>query len=472
MLSGDPMNADGPMPVRITGIDALRGFAQFLRDPIAAMRAAHATHGPFVIVAAPLRIGPLRRLVALTAGARFNREVLSDAATWRPVHIMAVSHKDSAERRVGLGLFSMGGARHAHYRRLLTPPLRRSNVDAAGADIARLAEEFVDRWPVGQRFDLWGYARGLIRNLSIGLLFGDDRKHGYPIADLVDERVLFKWSLSALSCPFNLPITPYGRMVRQSEAIERRIVAWAGCKRGNLDGSDLLSIIVNNPDENGDPPSDATFVGHVPSLFVAGYDTCRTALIWTLVLLAQHPRVARKLADELEGTPPSLDRVRDLPLLDAVVKESMRLLPPVPMQIRIAQHATALGDYPVPMHTRAVLSAFVTNRLPDLYPDPDRFQPERWATINPSGFEYAIFSGGPRICPGQWFGLSVLKIALAAILTRYRVALEPNVRIDYEIQPTLAPRSAVPALLKSKRDAFASAPLRGGLSRLVQFPAA
>jgi cytochrome P450 len=467
------MNADGGMPVRIAGLDALKGFAQFLRDPIAAMRAAHAAHGPFVIVASPLRIGTLRRLIALTAGAAFNREVLGDAATWRPTHIMAVGRSDTAERRVGLGLFSMSGPRHAHYRRLLAPPLRRSNVDAGGDDMARLAETFVDRWPVGRPFDLWRHARDLIRNMSIGLLFGDDREHGYPIADLVDERVVFKWSVGALACPFNLPITPYGRMVRQSEAIERRILAWAGRKRGRPDNSDLLSIIVNNPDVNGDPPSDATIVGHVPSLFVAGYDTCQTALIWTLVLLAQHPRVARELADELEGlggAPPTLDRVRDLPLLDAVVKESMRVLPPVPMQIRIAQHATALGNYPVPMYTRAVLSAFVTNRMPDVYSEPDRFKPERWATINPSGFEYAVFSGGPRICPGQWFGLSALKVVLAAILTRYRVALQPNVRIDYEIQPTLSPRSAVPAVLQSKQGTFTSAPIGGGLSRLIQFP--
>jgi cytochrome P450 len=402
-----------------------------------------------------------------------HREVLSDAAMWRPVHIMSVGRKDSADRRVGLGLFSMGGPRHAHYRRLLTPPLRRSNVEAIGDEMVRLAEEFVDRWPVGRAFDLWRHARDLIRNLSIGLLFGDDREHGYPIADLVDERVLFKWSFGALACPFNLPITPYGRMVRQSEAIEHHTVAWASCKRGRLDNRDLLSIIVNNPDENGDPPSEATIVGHVPSLFVAGYDTCQTALIWTLVLLAQHPRVARQLADELEGlggSSPRLDRVWDLPLLDAVVKESMRILPPVPMQIRVAQHSTALAEYPVPMHTRAVLSAFVTNRLPDLYPEPDRFKPERWATINPSGFEYAIFSGGSRICPGQWFGLSVLKVALVTMLTRYRVALMPKARIDYEIKPTLSPRSAVPAMLQSKQHAFASAPLCGGISRLIQFP--
>lgn len=469
------MITETEMPVVLTGVDALRGFAHFLNDPIDAMRSAYADHGPFVIVDSPLRIffGARHRLFALTAGARFNREVLSDPETWRPIHVMSVGRKDSAARCVGLGLFSMGGRRHAHYRDLLSQPLRKPIVDAGGQEMARLAEEFVDKWPVARPFDLRRHGRSLIRNLLIGLLFGDDREHGYAIADLVDKRVLFKWSLGALACPFNLPFTPYGRMIRQSDAIERGITEWAGCKRGHLDNRDFLSIIVNNPDENGNRPTDATIVGHVPSLFVAGYDTCQTALIWTLVLLAQHPRVARDLADELEGldgTPLSMDALRDLPLLDAVIKESMRLLPPVPMQVRRASHPTSLGDYPVPERTRVVLSAFVINRLPDLYPDPDRFKPERWATIRPSVFEYAIFSAGPRICPGQWFGLNVLKVSLAAILSRFRVALEPNMRIDYEIQPTLSPRSAVPAMLKSKQDAFVSTPIGGGISRLIQFP--
>ena len=462
-------------PVVLTGMNALRVFAHALRDPIAAMRYTYATYGAFVIVDSPLRIffGARHRLFAFAADPRLNREVLSDPETWRPVHVMFVSRKDSASRRVGLGIFSMGGARHAHYRNLLSQTLRKSTVDARGQEMAQLAEQFVDQWPTGRSFDLWRQARRLVRDLTIGMLFSDDRDHGYPVADLVDERVLFKWSVGALACPVDLPFTPYGKMIRQSVAIEKAVAEWANCKRGQLDNRDLLSIIVNNPDENGNPPTDATFSGHVPSLFVAGYETCQTGLIWTLVLLAQHPRIARDVADELgglNGAPLTLDAVKDLPLLDAVIKESMRLLPPVPMQARRATRPTKLGDYPVPERTRVILSAFVLNRLPDVYPDPDRFKPERWANIRPSPFEYASFSAGPRICPGQWFGLNLLKLSLAAILSRFRVELEPNLRIEYQIQPTLSPRTPVPAVLKSKQDTFSSSRLRGGISRLIQFP--
>ncbi len=469
------MTNEGQLPVVLTGIDSLRVFARFLRDQMSAMRSTYDIYGPFVIVDSPLRIffGARHRLFAFLASPRLNREVLSDPETFRPRHVMVVNRKDSASRRVGLGILSMGGVRHSHYRDLLSQPLRKLTVDSYGQEMAQLAEQFVDQWSVGSSFDLGREVRRLIRDLSIGLLFGDDRERAYPIADLVDERVLFRWSLGALACPVNLPFTPYGRMIRQSVAIERGIAEWAGCKKGELDNRDLLSIIVNNPDENGNPPTDATFAGHVPSLFVAGYETSRTGLTWTLVLLAQHPRIARDLADELgklDGVPLTLEAVKDLPLLDAVIKESMRLLPPVPMQGRTATRATQLGGYPVPARTRIVLSTSVINRLPDLYPDPDHFKPERWATIRPSAFEYSVFSGGPRICPGQWFALNVLKVSLAAILRRFRVELKPNARIDYRVQPTLSPRTPVPAILKSKQDTFVSVPLRGGISRLIQFP--
>jgi cytochrome P450 len=471
-LIGDRRGAGG-MAARIEGLNAYLGLARFLRDPILAMREAHARHGPLIIVSAPLKIGPLRKVIALAAGARFNRDVLSDPAMWRPVHVMYVGRRDRAQRRVGMGIFSITGARHAHYRRLFTPPLRRARIDSLSSDLAQLAEQFVDQWPKGQPLDLWGQVCELVRNLAVALLFADDREHAYPIADLVDERVRFKWTPGALACPYNLPVTPYGRMIRQSQEIERRIMAWAGCKHGRPDPADLMSILANNPEETGEPPSDATVVGHIPSLFVAGYDTCRTALLWTLVLLAQHPRVARQLADELqplEGVPPTLERVRELPLLDAVIKESLRLLPPVPMQIRIVQEPGMIGDYPLPIFSRVVLSPFVTNRDPGLYPDPDSFRPERWASINPSVFEYSVFSAGPRVCLGQWFGTSLLKVSLATILTRYRVALQADASIAYEVQPTLSPRAAVPAALLPKSAKFAAAPIRGPLTKLIRFP--
>jgi cytochrome P450 len=263
-------------------------------------------------------------------------------------------------------------------------------------------------------------------------------------------------------------------MMRDGELLERRILEWAKCKRRISDRRDLLSIVTNNPSEKGAPLSDAEIVGHIPTLLGAAFDTCQSTLIWTLVLLSQHPRIARDLLEELEGrlagAAPSLERIHDLPLLDAVIKETMRILPPVPQQFRVATKDTTLASFPVRNRTKVLLSSFLTNRNPDLYPEPDRFKPERWASINPSSYEFLVFSAGPRVCPGFWFGTSVLKVAVAAILTRFRVTLVPNARIDYKVRIALSPNGNIPATLHRQDGAFAGSSIRGSIRNLVRFP--
>ena len=461
-------------PVRLTGARAARVYWRLMRDPLAGAQAVHAAYGPFVILADPLPLIPIRKVVALTAGAQFNREVLNDPATWRTVRVSPAGPKNSAARRLSWGIVRMNGRQHDHYRRLLVPPLRKSSIEDLGSKMVDIAETEIENWPIGEPIDLWVYVRRLMRTFAIALLFGNDRKQGYPIADMINRGLEFNWSLKPAACPINLPFTPYGKSKRLAETLERSILEWAACKRGHLDRKDLLSIVVNNPDENGEQPSDAVIAGHVPTLFGAAYETCQNALIWTVILVAQHARVAHMLLDELQstfaGAPLTLSRIAELPFLDAVLKESLRIMPPVPMQYRVAERNTRLAEHPVERGVRVVLNAFLINRAPDLYPEPDHFRPQRWSTINPSAFEYAVFSGGPRNCPGYWFGINVVKVAIATILLRYRVALAKGLRIDYKVRVAASPRGQVTAFLLRQDGAFAAAPLCGDLCKLISFP--
>jgi cytochrome P450 len=366
----------------------------------------------------------------------------------------------------------MTGPRHAHYRKLLAAPLRRASVDAMADDMVRLADEDVAAWPVGETIDLWDFARRAMRGVAVGLLFGGNREQAFPIADMITRLTERKWKRGSSAFPLNLPFTPYGRMVRESEVLERRVLAWAETKRGHADERDLAALIVNSPDVDGRPASSATIAGHVPSLYAGATEAGQSTLFWTLILLAQHPRIARELVDELQGrlagAPASIDAIVDLPRLDAVLKESMRIIPPVPMSMRVAQQETMLAGERLPHGTRVVLSTFLTNRMPGLYPEPDRFLPERWSTIDPSPYEFPVFGAGPRVCPGYWFGLSAVKTALATILLRYRIAVEPDTRIDYEIQPTMRPTARVPVTLHRQDGAFAAVPIRGAIHKLVR----
>jgi cytochrome P450 len=154
-----------------------------------------------------------------------------------------------------------------------------------------------------------------------------------------------------------------------------------------------------------------------------------------------------------------------------VVKESMRLLPPVPIQMRVAQCETTIAGHAVPKDSRVMLNTFLTNRAGDLYPEGDVFRPERWSSIAPSMFEFPVFSAGPHACPGYSFGSLAVKIALAAILTRYRLELPPDARIDYAVQPTFRPRRRLAVILRRADDGKpAAAPIAGTIRDLVRLP--
>jgi cytochrome P450 len=468
-------------PVRLTGPAALRWGLRFARDPLMATRQCFETHGGFVLLAdalpfvRPRGVAMLSVPLVLTAGAAFHRELLSDPATWRGVSLLPGGPRGSAARRIGAGLTRMTGRRHAHYRSVIAPALRKSSVDALTARMAALAQAEVATWPVGEAVELWELTRALMRRMAIELLFGGDPE-GYWIADLVSRLMEGKWSRGAF-IPVNLPFTPYGRIVHTAQMLERRLIDWIASKRGARDEHDLASIIVNSLDADGAPPSDEAIAGQLPSLFAAASEASQSALTFALLLVTLHPRIAEELYEELRGRQGgaalSLEEagaLGTLGSLDAVIKESMRILPPVPLQIRVAQADAAIAGQAVPKGTRVMLNTFLVNRMPDLYPDGDTFRPERWRSITPGAYEFPVFSAGPHACPGYWFGLASVKIALAAILRRYRVVLEREARIDYRVQPTMRPLNALRVTLDRGAGAASATPVTGTLLNLLELP--
>src|SRR5215813_4150622 len=260
------MDDSMPAPVRVSGLTAWRWALQVGLDPLTATRRVFDDFGPFVVLAEALPFVRRPRAVllnvplVLTAGAAFNRELLSDPATWRGVSLLPGGPRNSAARRLSAGLTRTTGRQHAHYRKLVAPPLRRTSVNALAEKMARRAETEVASWPAGEAIDIWEFPRRLMRGFAVELLFGGNTEHGYFIADAVSRLMEGKWGSSAFAFRINLPFTSYGRVVRQSGLLEGRVLEWARTKRGHFDDRDLASIVVNSPDVDGNPPSDATIV--------------------------------------------------------------------------------------------------------------------------------------------------------------------------------------------------------------------
>ncbi len=457
------------MSLRPGGIPHLRGAAAlsayllFARDAITCMQRLTARHGPVVGIGQVLPIGH-NQIYYLAAGPAYHRRVLSDPETFQTVGLVSKGPRHSAQRRLRKGLVSMNGEQHRYYRRLLQPPLRRAGIESLAPAIAATVSAELDGWPVGQSVDLWRLCRGLLHRLSLTLLFPETGydEQSRQVAECINQHVRMNGSRAVIGCPVNLPGTPYRRMLRFAEVTERAVLAWAGRRRDRPRDDDLLSLVVNTPDHLGAAPDDTLIAGHVPTLFGASDETCQSALFWILFLLHQHPAVARDLWEALQ-------REDDPPLLNQVIREAMRLLPPVPYQIRKAIRDTDLVDGPIAAGSRVFLSIFLTNRAPEVWQDAARFKPDRWAAQEPTAYENPVFSAGPRVCIGTLFAQVALKESLRQILRRFRPAILPGSRIDRWISVIMAPRHAVPVVLHPADGAFAAAPLTGSVLELVDW---
>jgi cytochrome P450 len=213
-------------------------------------------------------------------------------------------------------------------------------------------------------------------------------------------------------------------------------------------------------------------------MFIAGHETTAFTLAWTLLLLAQHPRVLDALGAEVTGVlgdraPETADAAR-MPLLDRVLKESQRLFPATPFVfIRRATAGFELGGHALPEGASIILSPLVTHRLPDVFPEPLRFLPERWERPAPSSFQYLPFGAGPRLCIGAGFANQALRLVLPMLLQRFRFELDPRADVSTKVRGiTMGPARGV-AMTALARDAKVTPVrrLRGNLDRLVSFEA-
>jgi cytochrome P450 len=252
--------------------------------------------------------------------------------------------------------------------------------------------------------------------------------------------------------PYDLPGLPYRTFldaVARYDAAMRALIARK--RAGGGDNRDVLAMLLQSRDEeSGASLSEEEVVGHVGALFAAGHETTANTLTWTLFLLSQHPHICAELLDELEqvlgGAAPSVEQLEQLPLLDRVLKESMRIIPVVPAVFRRSAEDVELGGYLVPAHTEIFTSTYATHHLPEIYAEPERFLPGRWETITPSPFEYSPFSVGPRMCIGATFALFEMKIVLAMLLQRFRLELPAGARVDRFGFITLSPRGGLTML--------------------------
>jgi cytochrome P450 len=379
----------------------------------------------------------------------------------------------------GVGLFGVNSDQHRQQRRLLMPAFHKKRIEAYRDDMVAITCAELDQWQIGHQLGLADALRFLTMRVATKTLFGRDiGEQGGEAGHLLQEALTLGASPLTTLLPFDLPGLPYRRYLDLIGRFSEQMRAIIAQKRASgLDEGDVLSMLLRARDEeSGVQLTEDEILGHTGVFFAAGHETSANALTWTLLLLTQHPQVAADLLDELDGVlhgePPTVEQLQHLPLLDHVVKESMRVLPPAPWNARVLSQPTEFGGYALPAGTEVFVSIYHTHHMPELYPQPEVFDPGRWEHISPSIFEYQPFSAGPRMCIGASFAIMEIKIVLAMLVQRYRLQCLPQPRVDRSGLIVITPRGGLPMIVHQQDRQFTRGVggIRGNIREMVTLP--
>lgn len=402
---------------------------------------------------------------------RFPWETL--VFTWNPEAVKQVFAGDPAIYFAGqgnnilrpfLGDFSMlllDGPEHLRQRRLLLPPFHGERM-LAYADLIReitLAE--VERWPRGRAFPIHSSMQEITLEVIMRAVFGMESGERHDRLRAALKRLLDEGSRSMLVfLPFLQVelggLTPYARFRRRLEAIDQLLFAEIAERRaqgGGAGRSDILSMLLEVADEDGKPMTPQELRDELLTLLVAGHETSATSLAWVFYYLLKEPGVLDRVREELrrvvgEG-PLGSAQLAGLRIVDAAIKETARLRPIIVFVARALQQPVDLGGYRLPAGVTVAPCIYLTQRRPDLYPEPGAFRLDRFLDGKSTPYDYFPFGGGARRCLGMAFAQFEIKVVLATVLSRVELALPP----DSDVRPvrraiTIAPSDGTRVILR------------------------
>jgi cytochrome P450 len=361
-------------------------------------------------------------------------------------------------------LLLLDGAEHLRQRKLLLPPFHGERMSSYGKRMLEITEASLARWPEGRTFPVHEKLQEITFDVILRVVFGIEEGDLYTrmrerFRDILLAGMMNPWLLlPALQRDLG-PWSPWGRFVRlRAEADELLYGEIRRRRAAPADGKDdILSLLLKARDEEGKPLSDLELRDELVTLLVAGHETTATALSWALRWILASPALEARLVRELEenGGLESIqpDRIMKLPLLDATVREVLRLQPVVPIIGRVLKRPMRVGGWDLDAGTPVLLSIYLVQRRPELYPDPTRFDPDRFLRQKFSLSEWFPFGGGFRRCIGMAFALFEMKMVLASVLSRTVLRL-PRVGRIREVRRgiTIAPSGGMPVILEGRRN--------------------
>jgi cytochrome P450 len=369
-------------------------------------------------------------------------------------------------RRIfGNGLITNEGSSWLQQRRLIQPAFHRERIESYANTMVAYAERMIATWRDGEERDIHRDMMHLTLEIVTKTLFNVEIA-GERDRIAVALNTLMQLSSGArMLLPPLLRLTPTPGNLRYLQAARRLddiVYALIRERRasGKVHGAsgkiidDLLSTLLEARDETGASMPDKQLRDEVMTILLAGHETTAVSLSWTWYLLAQNPEVEQKLCAELRqvlnGRSPTPGDLPELRYTERVIKEAMRLYPPVWTLVRNPIKDCEIGGYRVLAGASVIMSPWVMHRDPQHYDEPERFNPDRWLderTIGASKFTYFPFGGGPRSCIGSTFAMMEAVLVLATITQRYKIGVLQDPPVEPLPTITLRPKHGVRALL-------------------------
>lgn len=437
MSQGKQIPVAGPR----TGLRVLRELARE-RSLLAALEVMREEVGPVFQITLP-GFEP-----AVLVGPESNRQIMvsrRDLFRWR-------NESDPVTKLLRHGLLVEDGERHACLRSEMGPLLQGSQVNAQAPAMQAYTDRVLAEWAEGSVQDMLVEMRRVALLIFMGTLldvdFGPDMERMWqPILRAIKYISPGLWIVWPDAPRFGyeealatLDDYLYGLIEERRRDLPNRDMA-----------EDLLTHLVSVPEMSDDLIRD-----QILTMLIAGHDTSTALLAWALHLLARHPQVmarARREVDMVVGEgPATAEAASDLYFMDAVIKETLRLYPPIHVGNRIVVEDGEIAGYELAAGTRVMASIYLTHRDERYWDEADDFKPERFeqGAERPKGFTYVPFGGGPRNCIGATFAQIEAKVVLARILQQF--TLED---VGREVRPymgaTLEPHPGVFLRVKRRR---------------------
>jgi cytochrome P450 len=341
---------------------------------------------------------------------------------------------------------------HMTQRKLMLPPFHGERIQRYGELIEAIAGREIERWPVGEPLALWPRMQAITLEVIMRTVFGIEE------ADRLERlrgrlRNLVDWTtgggrllLLAVLGPRRIgTLAPFRRALESVDEllfdeIRRRRTDPAVAER-----DDVLSLLVQARHEDGRTMSDAELRDELITLLAAGHETTATSLAWAIERLIRHPTALIRLREEVAAG--------EEEFLDAVVKETLRLRPVLPIVVRRLTEPMEIGGHFLPAGVSVAPCIYLIHRRPDVYPEPERFRPERFLEQPAGTYNWIPFGGGVRRCIGASFAIFEMKRVLATIVERAELRpSRPGPERVARRAITLVPRGRTEVVVVSKKD--------------------